>query len=88
MKTSTLLAVIAALSTSLVQAVPLDDTSILERATDNLPELNNVQTTRAYQIIGEVKKEGLGQQGCKAAITTGLTEVCPAHKVITRTLPS
>ena len=42
----------------------------------NLPTLNSVQSANANGIIGEVKRRGLGRQGCLAAITTGLTEVC------------
>lgn len=88
MKTSTLLTILAAFSTSSVKALPIENNGILERAMDNLPGLTNLQTTREKQIIGEVKKKGLGQQGCKAAITTGLTEVCSAHQIMTRSIKS
>ncbi|KAK3181459.1 hypothetical protein K4F52_007169 [Lecanicillium sp. MT-2017a] len=39
-----------------------------------LPTLNGVQSTNANAIIGVVKQRGLGVQGCRAAITTALTE--------------
>ncbi|KAE9377382.1 hypothetical protein N431DRAFT_453730 [Stipitochalara longipes BDJ] len=74
MKTSTLFAVLAVFSNTSVLAIPFEDNIIIEREAANFPGLDALQTTRANQIIGEVKKEGLGQQGCKAAITTGLTE--------------
>jgi DNA-binding transcriptional regulator/RsmH inhibitor MraZ len=80
MKTSMFVVILAAFSTTYVQATPLEDNSILERAADNLPGLNAVQTKHANQIIGEAKKANVGKQGCEAAITTGLTEVllpCP-----------
>ncbi len=67
--------VLAAFTTTYVQATPLEDNSIIEPTADNLPGLNAVQTKHANQIIGDAKKENLGKQGCEAAITTGLTEV-------------
>jgi hypothetical protein len=41
----------------------------------NLPTLNSLQTAHARAIIAQTKKQGLGRQGCEAAIATGLTEV-------------
>ncbi|OAQ64339.1 NLP/P60 protein [Pochonia chlamydosporia 170] len=40
----------------------------------NLPTLNALQTKHARAIIAQTKKQGLGRQGCEAAIATGLTE--------------
>lgn len=48
------------------------DSSLDARA--NLPGLNKAQSAHATAIIAETKKEGLGRQGCLAAITTGLVE--------------
>jgi uncharacterized protein YraI len=41
----------------------------------NLPGLTATQSAHARAIIAQVKKEGLGRQGCEAGIATGLTEV-------------
>ena len=41
----------------------------------NLPTLNAVQSKNARAIIAQTKKQGLGRQGCMAALATGLTEV-------------
>ncbi|PNY26206.1 Uncharacterized protein TCAP_03861 [Tolypocladium capitatum] len=73
MKTSGILALLAAFGAT-VLAAPVDnvDNAIVGRA--NLPGLNAVQSARARSIIQEVKKQGVGMQGCEAAITTGLTE--------------
>ncbi|KAN0117883.1 hypothetical protein V8E51_003860 [Hyaloscypha variabilis] len=60
MKTSMFVVILAAFSTTYVQATPLEDNSILERAADNLPGLNAVQTKHANQIIGEAKKANSG----------------------------
>jgi len=92
MKTSFIIAVIAAFGTSSILAAPLADdfvedvvpeTEIVKRS--NLPGLNAVQTRNARAIIAEVKKEKLGLHGCEAGIATGLTEVClpipnPSHQ--------
>ncbi|GJN74815.1 hypothetical protein PLICBS_008908 [Purpureocillium lilacinum] len=40
----------------------------------NLPTLNAVQSKNARAIIAQTKKQGLGRQGCMAALATGLTE--------------
>ncbi|EFY85270.1 hypothetical protein J3459_014798 [Metarhizium acridum] len=40
----------------------------------NLPGLNASQDRHAQAIIAQTKKQGLGKQGCKPAIATGLTE--------------
>ena len=40
----------------------------------DLPGLGSAQSSHARAIIAEAKSEGVGRQGCLAAITTGLTE--------------
>lgn len=40
----------------------------------NLPGLDSTQSSHARAIIGEVKSEGVGRQGCLAAIATALVE--------------
>lgn len=42
----------------------------------NLPGLDATKSAHARAIIAQTKKQGLGRQGCSAAIATGLTEVC------------
>lgn len=41
----------------------------------NLPGLNAVQSRYARAIIAEASNDGVGRQGCQAAIATGLVEV-------------
>lgn len=41
----------------------------------NLPGLNAVQTKYANAIIAKAKADGVGAQGCQAAIATAMVEV-------------
>ncbi|OAQ63650.1 NLP/P60 protein [Pochonia chlamydosporia 170] len=72
MKTSGILAALAALGATSVLATPVDGMVVIKR--DNLPGLNDVQSANARAVIDENNKEKLGKQGCIAALTTGLTE--------------
>lgn len=62
-----------ALGVSAAVAAPAVEVNIDRR--DNLPGLNALQTKYASAIIAKAKAEGVGAQGCQAAIATSLVEV-------------
>ncbi|POR31503.1 Uncharacterized protein TPAR_08280 [Tolypocladium paradoxum] len=72
MKAFRLFALIAAVGAASSLAAPADGFEAVRR--DNLPGLNEVQTSHARAIMGENNRLQLGWQGCVAAITTAITE--------------
>lgn len=77
MKTSGILALLAAFGIASVCAAPVEGVEADKREADsNLPGLDTDQSKNARSIIAENKKMKLGKQGCLAGITTAITEVC------------
>lgn len=71
MKFSSVLSYLA-LGVSAVAAAPAVE---VEVNMANLPGLNALQTKYANAIIEQAKKDGVGAQGCQAAIATAMVEV-------------
>jgi hypothetical protein len=72
MKSSTVFSYLA-LGVSATVAAPTVEANIDRRA--NLPGLNAVQTRYANAIIARAKEDGVGAQGCQAAIAASMVEV-------------
>lgn len=79
---TTLVAIVAVLSRYFVWANLTNQTSENDAIRPNFPETNAIQTSNALAIMDQVRREGLGTQGCLVGLVAGLAEVVhPRHRL-------